>query len=72
MTGASSCGAGGWRCRRARCEPAFAALVGEKPPAVKATKSVIEFVVGDVVIRAEPGVDDRQLSGVIRIVRAAQ
>lgn len=53
-------------------EPAFAALVVEEPRRGKATASFIELVIGDVVIRAEPGVDDRHLSRVIRIVRAAQ
>lgn len=56
----------------ASCEPAFASLVVEEPSTGKATEGVIELVVGDVVIRAEPGVDDRHLSRVIRIVRGAQ
>jgi len=56
----------------ASCEPAFAALVVEEPSAGKATEGVIEIAVGDVVIRAAPGVDDRHLSRVIRIVRGAQ
>jgi hypothetical protein len=52
--------------------PAFAALVVEEPSRGKATGSFIELVVGDVVIRAEPGVEERHLSRIIRIVRAAQ
>jgi hypothetical protein len=32
----------------------------------------IEIIVGDVVIRAEPGVDDEHLSRIIRIARSAQ
>jgi len=51
--------------------PAFAAVVVEDAPRRQAT-ACIEIVVGDVVIRAEPGVDDAHLSRIIRIVRAAQ
>ena len=51
--------------------PAFAAVVVEDVPRRKAT-SCIEIVVGDVVIRAEPGVDEEHLSRIIRIARAAQ
>lgn len=53
-------------------EPAFAAVMVEDAPEQKAAASCIEIVVGDVVIRAEPGVDDAHLSRTIRIVRAAQ
>jgi transposase len=51
--------------------PAFAAVVVEAPPQRQAA-ACIEIVVGDVVIRAEPGVDDEHLSRIIRIARAAQ
>jgi transposase len=50
----------------------FAAVVVEDAPRRKAVASSIEIVVGDVVIRAEPGVDDEHLSRIIRIARAAQ
>jgi transposase len=50
--------------------PAFAAVVIDEAPQRKV--SSIEIVVGDVVIRAEPGVDDEHLSRIIRIARAAQ
>jgi transposase len=51
--------------------PAFAAVVIEDAPR-RQTSACIEIVVGDVVIRAEPGVDDAHLSRIIRIARAAQ
>ena len=51
--------------------PAFAAVVVEDAPRRQAAVC-IEIVVGDVVIRAEPGVDDEHLSRIIRIARAAQ
>ena len=51
--------------------PAFAAVVVEDTPRGQAA-ACIEIVVGDVVIRAEPGVDDEHLSRVIRIARAAR
>jgi transposase len=51
--------------------PAFAAVVIEDAPRRPAA-ACIEIVVGDVVIRAEPGVDDAHLSRIIRIARAAQ
>jgi transposase len=50
--------------------PAFAAVVIDETPQRKA--SSIEIVVGDVIIRAGPGVDDEHLSRIIRIARAAQ
>jgi transposase len=53
-------------------EPAFAAVVVEDAPERKGAAACIEIVVGDVVIRAEPGVDDGHLSRIIRIARAAQ
>ena len=49
---------------------AFAAVVIEDAPRRQAT-ACIEIVVGDVVLRAEPGVDDEHLSRIIRIARAA-
>lgn len=52
--------------------PAFAAVVVDEAPQRKAGAACIEIVVGDVVIRAEPGVDDEHLSRIIRIARAAQ
>ncbi|MGK2852787.1 MAG: IS66-like element accessory protein TnpA [Microbacteriaceae bacterium] len=51
--------------------PAFAALVVEEPRQRSASAAGLEIVVGDVVIRAAPGVDERHLSRVIRAVRAA-
>lgn len=51
--------------------PAFARLVVEEPARPERASDVIEIVVGDVVIRAEPGVDDVHLSRVIRAVRAS-
>ena len=51
--------------------PAFAAVVIEDAPLHQAT-ACIEIIVGDVIVRAEPGVDDEHLSRIIRIVRAAQ
>jgi transposase len=48
--------------------PAFAAVVVDEAPQRKAA-SCIEIVVGDIVIRAEPGVDDAHLSRIIRIAR---
>jgi len=51
--------------------PAFAAVVVEDAPRRQAA-TCIEIVVGDVIIRAEPGVDDEHLSRIIRIARAAQ
>jgi transposase len=50
----------------------FAAVVIEGVPQRKAVASSIEIVVGDVIIRAEPGVDDEHLCRIIRIARAAQ
>ena len=50
---------------------AFAAVVVEDAPRRQAA-ACIEFIVGDVVIRAEPSVDDEHLSRIIRIARAAQ
>jgi len=50
--------------------PTFAAVVIEDAPRPQA--ACIEIVVGDVVIRAEPGVDDEHLSRIIRIARSAQ
>lgn len=52
--------------------PAFAAVVIEDGPQRKGPAACIEIVMGDVVIRAEPGVDDGHLSRIIRIARAAQ
>jgi transposase len=51
---------------------AFAAVVVEEAPQRHYAAACIEIVVGDVVIRAEPGVDDEHLSRIIRIARAAQ
>ncbi|MGL4964726.1 MAG: IS66-like element accessory protein TnpA [Inquilinus sp.] len=51
--------------------PGFAALVVEETPSPRPAQACIEIVVGDVVIRAEPGVDGGHLSQVIRAVRAA-
>jgi transposase len=51
--------------------PSFAAVVVEDAPRRQAT-ACIEIVVGDVIIRAEPGIDDAHLSRIIRIARAAQ
>jgi transposase len=51
--------------------PAFAAVVVEDAPRCQAA-TCIEIVVGDVVIRTEPGVDGEHLSRIIRIARAAQ
>jgi len=51
--------------------PAFAALMIEGPPEPKRAQSMIEIVVRDVVIRAEPGVDGEHLARVIRAVRTA-
>src|SRR5205814_9657648 len=51
--------------------PAFAALMIEGPPEAKRARTMIEIVVGDVVIRAEPGIDGEHLARVIRAVRAA-
>ena len=51
--------------------PGFAALVIEEPPRPKRATASIEVVVGDVVIRAAPGVEGEHLSRVIRAVRAA-
>lgn len=53
-------------------EPAFAAVMVEDAPEQKAAASCIEIVVGDIVIRTESGVDDRHLSQIIRVARAAQ
>ena len=50
--------------------PAFAALMIEDVPRRQAT-ACIEIVVGDVIVRAEPGVDEAHLSRIIRIARAA-
>jgi hypothetical protein len=50
--------------------PAFAAVVVEDAPRRHA--ACIEIVVGDVIIRAEPGVDDAHLSRIIRIARASR
>jgi hypothetical protein len=46
-------------------------VVVDEAPQRKAA-ACIEIVVGDIVIRAEPGVDDEHLSRIIRIARAAQ
>ena len=51
--------------------PAFAALMIEGPPEPKRAQTTIEIVLGDVVIRAEAGVDGEHLVRVIRAVRAA-
>ena len=51
--------------------PAFAAVVVEDAPR-RQTAACIEIVVGDVIIRAEPGVDDEHLARLIRIARSAQ
>jgi transposase len=51
--------------------PAFAAVVVENAPRRQAA-TCIEIVLGDIVIRAEPGVDEEHLSRIIRIARAAQ
>jgi transposase len=51
--------------------PAFAAVVVEDVPWRQAA-ICIEIVLGDIVIRAEPGVDEEHLSRIIRIARAAQ
>lgn len=51
--------------------PTFAAVVIEDAPRRQAA-ACIEIMVGDVVIRAEPGVDDAHLSRIIRIARSAQ
>lgn len=48
---------------------AFAAVIVDEAPQREAA-SCIEIVVGDVVIRAVPGVDDEHLSRIIRIARA--
>lgn len=56
----------------ADAEAAFAALVVEEPPRCQSAGSFIELVVGDIVIRAEPGVDDGHLSRIIRIARGTQ
>jgi transposase len=53
-------------------EPAFATVIVEDTPQRKTAAGCIEVVVGDVVIRAEPGVDDGHLSRIIRVARAAQ
>jgi len=50
--------------------PAFAAVMIEDAPQRQA--ACIEIVVGDVVIRAGPGIDDEHLSRIIRIARAAR
>jgi transposase len=57
---------------RTGAAPAFAALVVEDAPERQGAAACIEIVVGDVDIRAEPGVDDEHLSRIIRIARAAQ
>lgn len=57
---------------RVATDSAFAAVVVEGAPQRKAVVACIEIVVGDVVIRAEPGVDEEHLSRIIRIARAAQ
>jgi transposase len=51
--------------------PTFAAVVIEDAPRRQAA-ACIEIMVGDVVIRAEPGFDEEHLSRIIRIARAAQ
>jgi transposase len=56
---------------RAGATPGFAAVVVDEAPQRKAA-ACIEIVLGDIVIRAEPGVDDEHLSRIIRIARAAQ
>jgi transposase len=50
---------------------AFAALVVEEPSQPRQANARIDIVVGDVVIRAEVGVDGGHLSRVIRAVRAS-
>jgi transposase len=50
--------------------PAFAAVMIEDAPQRQA--ACIEIVVGDVIIRAEPGVDEEHLSRIIRIARASR
>jgi transposase len=51
--------------------PAFATVVVEDAP-LRQAAACIEIVLGDIVIRAEPGVDEEHLSRIIRIARAAQ
>lgn len=51
--------------------PAFAALMVEDSPQPAPTNARIEIVVGDIVIRTDPGVDGGHLAQVIRAVRAA-
>ena len=50
---------------------AFAAVMVDEAPQREVARC-IEIIVGDVVIRAEPGVDGEQLCRIIRIVRAAR
>jgi transposase len=51
--------------------PPFAAVVVDEGPRRNSAAACIEILVGDVVIRAELGVDDEHLSRIIRIARAA-
>jgi transposase len=51
--------------------PAFAAVVVDEVPQRQPAAVCIEIVVGDIIIRAEPGVDDAHLARIIRIARAA-
>lgn len=52
--------------------PAFAPLVvEEEPPPVPAKHASIEVVLGEVVIRAGPDVEEAHLARVLRAVRAA-
>jgi transposase len=52
--------------------PPFAAVVVDEGPRRNSAAACTEILVGDVVIRAELGVDDEHLSRIIRIARAAQ
>jgi hypothetical protein len=47
-------------------------VVVDEAPQRKTVAACIEIVVGDVVIREAPGVDDERLFWIIRIARAAQ
>lgn len=55
----------------AACLPAFAALMVEDAAPAKPMNAAVEIVLGEVVIRATPDVDESHLSRVIRAVRAA-
>ncbi len=52
--------------------PAFAALLVEEPLRQARCGACIEIVAEDIVIRAQPDVDDAHLTRVIRAVRAAR